>query len=113
MVATASGIVTNIATDQASLAWWVSLGTLLVVGVTAQIWLTSTEGQNQSVTAAGAGSVAVGGSAQSTIRTRVRGYAQQTPPTGTSEGTTAGAPGSIAVGGEAIGDLSTDADSAN
>ncbi|GAA2476251.1 hypothetical protein GCM10010393_02720 [Streptomyces gobitricini] len=113
VIAAAIGIITNIATNHAGLAWWVSLGALLVIGVGAQVWLTSTEGQAASVRAAGAGSVAVGGSTQSTVSTRARNSAQQSPSEIPSEGVLAAGSGSIAIGGEAAGGLSTDVDTAD
>ena len=113
VIAAGIGIVTNVATDQTGLAWWVSLGALLVIGVGAQIWLSSTEGQSATVQAIGAGSVAVGGSTHGAVRTRARGRAQPPAATGPSEGLVARGLGSIAVGGEAQGDLSTDVETAN
>lgn len=112
VIAAAIGLVTNIATDRPSIAWWVALGALLVIGVGTQIWLTSIEAQQATITAMGAGSVAVGGSTHGSISTRIRGASQSSPPASTQEGTNAQGPGSIAIGGEAKGDLTTDIEDA-
>lgn len=108
IVATAIGVITNIATNQDGLAWWVSLGALLIIGAGAQVWLTSTDRKSDSITAAGAGSVAVGGSTHGTIRTRTNISSQQSSSPVSSDGLLASGPGSIAIGGEAKGDLSTE-----
>lgn len=108
VVATAAGIVTNVATDQPSLAWWVALGSLVILGVATQVSLTLFESHSPSATAAGAGSIAVGGSTHRSVTTRVReGMDSQSRPS-TPNGTSAMGPGSIAIGGEARGDLSTE-----
>jgi hypothetical protein len=112
VIAAAIGLVTNIATDRPSIAWWVALGALLVIGVGTQVWLTSSESQQASITAMGKGSVAVGGSTHGSISTRIRGASQSSPPASTQEGINAQGPGSIAIGGEAKGDLTTDIDDA-
>lgn len=113
VVAAAIGIVTNIATNQAGLAWWVSLGALLVIGAGAQIWLTATEARGVTITAAGAGSVAVGGSTHGAVSTRARGSVRRASSASTSDGLTAAGPGSIAIGGEAKGELSTEVEAAD
>ncbi|MFJ8564472.1 hypothetical protein [Streptomyces sp. NPDC093514] len=101
---------TNIATDRPGLAWWVSLGALVILGISTQVWLTKPEERGADVTAAGAGSVAVGGSTHGQVKTRVRGSATQNPPDSTAGGIRATGPGSIAIGGDAMGDVSSDFD---
>jgi len=108
VIAAAIGVVTNIATDRPGLAWWVSLGALLVIGVGAQVWLTSSEGRQGNVTASGAGSVAVGGTTYEAVRTHTRGSTQSGSPISTRDAITATGIGSIAIGGDARGELTTD-----
>lgn len=112
VIAAGIGVVTNVATDRTGLAWWVSLGALLLIGVATQIWLTASEGQQATVTASGHGSVAVGGSTHRTVSTRARTSAPPTAISDAGAGINARGPGSIAIGGEARGDLTTDAEGA-
>lgn len=112
LIAAAIGVVTNIATDQEGLAWWVALGALLIIGVGTQVWLISNESQQANITALGKGSVAVGGSTHGSVSTRARGSAHPSSPETTQNGITSQGPGSIAIGGEARGDLTTDVDDA-
>lgn len=107
VVATAAGIVTNIATDEPNIAWWVTLGCLLLLGALTQVGLTLFEGRSSDVTAAGVGSVAVGGTTRGSVTTHVQATGQQSS-TSMVGGINAQGPGSIAIGGEALGDVSTD-----
>lgn len=113
VIAATIGVVTNIATDQTGLAWWVSLGALVILGVGAQVWLTKSEGHGVTVAADGAGSVAVGGSTHGNVKTRVRGSVTQNLPGPETEGIRSAGPGSVAIGGDAIGDVSTESDTSN
>lgn len=110
VVAAASGVVTALVTAHPSVGLWVSLGVLAVVGACLQVVVVVGERRSaHQVTALGAGSVAVGGSA-SEIRTKVRGTAAWSrSPDG--DGVAAAGPGAVAVGEDVTGPVSTDVSS--
>lgn len=105
VVAAASGVVTNIATQEASWAWWVGLGALVIVGVLLQLLIGLLDA-DRKVTASGAGAVAVGGSARKKITTRVKGVGAA----GSSRagGVSASGAGSVTVGQDSEGEISTE-----
>lgn len=107
VLAAASGVVTALATAHSSPGVWVALGVLVVVGGVLQAAVTINERRSSGrVAAAGAGAVAVGGSANK-ISTHVTG--SSTPAvTPSGEGVTASGPGAVSVGGDVSGPVSTD-----
>ncbi|MFF9127977.1 hypothetical protein ACF09J_32775 [Streptomyces sp. NPDC014889] len=90
----ASGLVTNVVTDQPTGAWWVALGVLVVVAVVLQVLVTADSGAAQ---APGAGSVAIGGAAHEAITTQVN-LTGDVPAQGA---------GAVSVAGDARGQIST------
>lgn len=110
MIATATGIVTNVATNSSSGAWWTALIVLVLAGAVPQIYLNgeaSSDEQPPVVRATGAGAVAVGGSSHGRISTKVIG---DTGAAGevAGQGITAAGAGAVAVGKEARGPVETD-----
>ncbi len=105
VVAAASGVVTNIATQEPGWAWWVGLGVLVIIGVLLQVLISLLDTGNK-VTASGAGAVSIGGSAREKITTRVKGSgAAGSSRTG---GVSASGAGSVTVGQDAEGEISTE-----
>lgn len=107
VAAAASGVITALVTAHRSLGLWVALGVLIIVGALLQVLVVTREPDHANpVTAVGAGSVAVRGSAGE-IHTQVRGLTASEPsPDGA--GITALGPGAVGVGGDANGPVSTD-----
>src|SRR6478736_8776583 len=89
----ASGLVTNVVTDQPAWPWWVALGVLVAVAVVLQVLVTA-DGGGQ---APGAGSVAIGGAAHEAITTQVH-LTGNVPAQGA---------GAVSVAGDARGQIST------
>ena len=109
IVAAIGGVVTALVTTHPSLGLWVALGVAAVTGAALQVMVTYDEhGKARRVLASGAASVAVGGSTQQEIRTRVR--ATHLPATETEkwQGVAASGPGAVGVGGNATGPISTE-----
>lgn len=107
VLAAASGVVTALVTAHSSRGLWVALGVLVVVGAALQAVVTMNERHAAGrVTAAGAGSVAVGGSA-GTITTHVTGSRASAAVRG-EDGVTASGPGAVGVGGDVTGPVSTE-----
>jgi hypothetical protein len=73
------GVFTNIYTDGGAWPWAVALATLVILGVGLQVAAVALR-RSGAVEAAGAGSVAVGGSVGGPVRTRVRGAATNPSP---------------------------------
>jgi len=106
VLAAASGVVTALVTAHSSRGLWAALGVLVVVGAVLQAAVTMNERRTPGrVTASGAGSVGVGGSA-STITTRVTGTHEPTGAPG-ENGVTASGTGAVGVGGDVTGPVST------
>ncbi|MFI5531880.1 hypothetical protein ACIA8O_25445 [Kitasatospora sp. NPDC051853] len=110
VVAAATGVATNVATDDAGTGWWVALGMLVVLGVALQVYLTvsSSDGGGTDVTAAGAGSVAIGGSLRGSVKTKASGASGSAGAAPAQGGITAAGPGSVAVGKDVDGPIETD-----
>ena len=102
------GLVTSLVTADKSTALWVGLGVLIVGGAGLQAWLIMAERRSagRRVSASGAGSVAIGGSARE-VRTRVRGM-RHAAPDGTDDAPALG-PGAVSIQGDA-GFVATDVD---
>jgi hypothetical protein len=102
-----SGVVASLVTAHPAWGLWTAVVVLVAIGGALQAVVTFSERKSRSgVTASGAGSVAVGGSA-SEIRTRVQGSYQ--PVAGTSaDGVVASGAGAVGVGGDMSGPVSTD-----
>ena len=103
------GVVTALVTAHPSRGLWVALGVVVIVGAVSQAAVTYSErGRSRRVQASAAGAVAVGGSAQQEIRTRVHG--RHASPRGSDEqdGVVASGPGSVGVGGDVAGPISTE-----
>ncbi len=110
VIAAATGLVTNMVTDDPSGAWWAALAILILFGVVPQIYLHSSASSGDRppvVQAAGTGSVAVGGSSYERISTNVVGIAGVEGQTA-GRGISASGAGAVAVGGEATGIIETD-----
>ena len=109
IVAAVSGVVTALATAHPTRGLWVALGVLVIVCAALQAAVTLTDrGSSRRVVSAGAGAVAVGGSAGE-IRTRVEDSASPVVMPG-GDGVVASGTGAIAVGGDAAGPVSTNVD---
>jgi hypothetical protein len=107
VLAAACGVVTALVTAHSSPGLWAALGVLVVVGAVLQVAVTVNERrEGERVTASGAGSVAVGGSAGA-ITTRVTGSHKPGVTSG-DEGVTASGPGAVGVGGDVTGPVSTE-----
>lgn len=107
VLAAVIGVVTALVTAHPSRGLWVALGVLVVIGAVLQGAVTMTERRKTGrVTAAGAGSVAVGGSA-GMITTRVTGSHGPARVQG-EEGVTASGPGAVGVAGDVTGPVSTE-----
>lgn len=107
VLAAASGVVTALVTAHSSRGLWVALGVLVVLGAVLQAAVTMNERRTpRRVTASGAGSVAVGGSA-GTITTRMTGTHEPAGAPG-ENGVTASGPGAVGVGGDVTGPVSTE-----
>ena len=107
VLAVASGVVTALVTAHSSRGLWVALGVLVFVGAVLQAAVTMNERRTPGrVTASGAGSVAVGGSADM-ITTRVIGTHEPAGAPG-ENGVTASGPGAVGVGGDVTGSVSTE-----
>lgn len=110
VVAAATGLVTNFVTDKPFWAWWIALTVLVAVGAALQYYLGragSSEGPAGPTAALGAGSVSIGGSSRSTIKTRVVGRDQPSSSVQPRGVTTTG-PGAVAVGGDVEGPIETE-----
>ncbi len=103
VVATASGVVTNVVSDHPTASWWVALGVLATVGVISQGVLTVAEGKRREGTVGAAGSVHVRGNSGAPITTRVRGFAAESSTVG---GASLGL-GAVYVDGDTHGYIST------
>jgi hypothetical protein len=102
-----SGVITALVTAHPSRGLWVALVVLVVVGAVSQAVVSAGERRSvRRISASGAGSVAVGGSAGE-IRTQVRGEAAATGTPG-GNGVVASGTGAVGVGGDATGPISTD-----
>lgn len=102
------GVVTALVTAHPSGGLWAGLGVAVAAGAVSQAAVTAGERRERGrVSASGAGSVAVGGSARGRITTRVGGV--NAPPAAAcgQEGVTASGPGAVGIGGDA-GPVSTD-----
>jgi hypothetical protein len=109
IAATASGVVTALVTAHPSRGLWVALGVAVIVGGALQAAVTYNEREtSRRVNASGAGAVAVGGSAQEEIHTRVHGKHPSAAVSDTRDGVTASGPGSVGVGGDTAGPISTE-----
>ncbi len=108
IVATASGVVTALATTHPSQGLWAALAVVVIVGAVLQAVVTYGDRRRAGrVSASGAGSVAVGGSAGE-IRTRMRGNYGSPAASDDQDGVTASGPGAVGIGGDARGPVSTD-----
>ncbi|GAA1963368.1 hypothetical protein GCM10009738_43450 [Kitasatospora viridis] len=113
VIAAVTGLATNLATDSSGWGWWTGLAVLVLLGAGLQVYLTwsSSDAGGSTVTAAGPGSIAVGGSARGGLRTKVAAgaasaaHAVAPAPQG---GVTAAGPGAVAVGGDADGPIDTE-----
>ena len=109
LLASVSGVVTALVSAHPSTGLWVALGVVVVVGALLQAAITYSEGsERRGVRASGAGAVAIGGSAQGEIRTRVTGGGLERGPEGAENGVTASGPGAVSIGGQVAGPVSTD-----
>ncbi|WP_143669159.1 MULTISPECIES: hypothetical protein [unclassified Streptomyces] len=111
VIAVATGLVTNMVTDNPSGAWWAALVALILFGVVPQIYLhggASSGDRPPMVQAVGTGSVAVGGSSYERISTKAIGVAGAEVEA-VRRGISATGAGAVAVGGEATGMIETDA----
>jgi hypothetical protein len=107
VLAAVCGVVTALVTAHSSPGLWAALGVLVIVGAVLQVAVTVNERHaGGRVTASGAGSVAVGGSAGA-ITTRVTGSQKPGVVSG-EEGVTATGPGAVGVGGDVTGPVSTE-----
>lgn len=102
--AAVGGVITNVVTDSPSWAWGTSLFLLVLAGTSTQVYLSSgASSPARSVHAAGAGSIAIGGSARGPVSAHSTGAAAgDAPPPPTGDAVTASGPGSVAVGGDAL-----------
>jgi len=112
LVSVAAGLVTNVYTDGWRLPWGVALVMLVVVGAGLQVAVIAVEGRGrQAVRAAGAGSVAVGGSVRGPVTTRVRGVDGAAGDVGgggaAGDGVFASGSGGVAAGGDVHGRVET------
>ncbi|MER6774742.1 hypothetical protein ABT389_33995 [Streptomyces bacillaris] len=110
VISAATGMVTNVVTDNPSGAWWAALAVLVLFGVVPQVYLhrgASPEDSPPVVRATAAGAVAVGGSSYERISTKVVGVAG-TAGGPVDQGVSATAAGAVAVGGEARAVIETD-----
>lgn len=109
VVATASGVVTNLATDQPSWSLWTALIVLVALGTSIQLYLTysPSPGSHTEVAAVGPGAVAIGGSSQGEITTRAAGTASSPPQSNAA--VAAHGPGSVAIGGDNESSVQTNA----
>jgi hypothetical protein len=106
------GVVTNVYTDGGAWPWAVALATLVILGVGLQVAAVALR-RSSAVEAAGAGSVAVGGSVGGPVRTRVRGVAADLSPPDAGRrvgAVSATGIGAAAVGGEVEGGVETSVD---
>lgn len=109
IVAAVTGVVTVLVTAHPSKGLWAALCAAVIIGAALQAVVTYSEkGKSQRVKASGAASVAIGGSAQQEIRTRVRGTHISPTEPDKKDGVIASGPGSVGVGGDAAGPISTD-----
>ncbi len=104
MVGVATGVATNVVTDQPSVPWLSGFGVLVVLLVALQVWLTVSEGGRVG-RRMGAGSAYVGGSSTAPITTDVSGVRRAT-------GASAGSgevmgPGAVVVDGDSGGQIRT------
>lgn len=110
VIAALTGLATNLATDSAGWGWWTGLAVLVLLGAGLQVYLTwsSPDSNSLAVTAAGPGSIAVGGSARRRLHTRVTPGTMPTAHTLPHSGITAAGPGAVAVGHDADGPIDTE-----
>ncbi len=109
IVAAVIGVVTALVTAHPSWGLWVALGVAVIVGAVLQAVVTYGERERtRRIEASGAGAVAVGGSTQQEIRTRVRGKRVSPTDPDRRGDVTASGPGSVGVGGDAAGPISTE-----
>jgi hypothetical protein len=109
IAAAVAGVVTVLVTAHSSWGLWVALGVVVILGATLQAAITYSDHKKAArVKASGVGAVAVGGSAQGEIRTRVRGKHVPVTEADEQDGVGASGPGSVSVGGDAAGPISTD-----
>ena len=108
IVAAVTGVVTALVTTHPSRGLWVALSVAVIIGAILQVAVTYSEREkSRQVEASGAGAVAVGGSAQQEIRTRVHGNISSIE-RDRRDGVTASGSGAVGVGGDAAGPISTE-----
>lgn len=111
VVSAATGLITNIATEEAAWGWWTALLVLVVLGAALQYHLSRSSAlESSAVSALGDGSIAVGGTARAPIKTQVRRGATPSTAAVQPQGTAAVAPGSVAIGGDAESSVETEVD---
>jgi hypothetical protein len=109
VLAAVIGVVTALVTAHPSLGLWVALGVVVVAGAGLQAAVTYSErSKTLRVRSAGAGAVAIGGSARGPVQTHVHGSHVQSAGAGEQDGVTASGPGAVSIGGDMAAQVSTD-----
>ncbi|MFF2567421.1 hypothetical protein [Streptomyces sp. NPDC058084] len=109
LLAAMGGVVTNLVTDSPSWTWGIALVLLVIAGAGTQVYLNDSGAHpaEPAVTAAGAGAIAIGGSAHGPVVARGDGSGAPVAPAGS--GVTASGAGSVAIGGDARGSVRSSA----
>jgi hypothetical protein len=115
VVAAVTAVVTSLVTARVTVMLVAGFVVLVFLGAGLQVWLTVVDRGASQVRAAGAGSVAVGGSNRQLITTRVSGVwvGGQQPVLADDEGVSASGVGAVAVGGDSQGPISTEVSDVN